>query len=688
MRRIKDLLMLGLMPVMCLALAVGCNPEPDPTPEVEKDSVIKVKNSTVTAGIGGGSCFIEYEIQNPHSGEQITATADADWVSNFDCSLSGAIKCTIEPNDEANGRECTVTLKYRYAEDVTVTIRQGARLNASFSLENVDTSDYYSYTIDVIPSDNTKPFIMMSADVEYVANFENGGTDEELYNDDMDYFGYLGSFYGQSAIDVLNVRARLGAQRNITLGNATPGMTYIFYAYYVDLTSGARISDITRFEIVVGHPELSNVSFDFDYEIAGPAAWTEALAQGEVGDYYFDVMSAAELNWAEVTYGYTKEQYIQRWWAGTVVAMMNDMRIDEILGSCTCAGTNADGSPRSEYVYELAANTEYYLFAFTLDTNSALATSVPVYTTFTTGMPEQSSNVITIDITDITSYTARFNYTTTNNDHYVAGWETADLWATYGNNDAERVEYLLSHFGYEYIHGNFSYNETGLDPDTDYVAYAFGMQGGVQTTALFTANFRTRGANAGSVSIAVKDLGYYDPADIATYPGYEFFGSEYYQSWAIMPIEFEFSSPDHGMYAFDVHDWEGRNDEYPDEQYINHLIWMFDNGQNCTATHTYFMIPWEHRCVLSAMVIDNDGNYSDLYKRELYFTYDGAGDAADYVAWWDNYQNGGAGLQSCVIENERPFRVKQAGASRVAASQMTFEKSVVVAEVDSVVASH
>ena len=697
MKKLNNYLLLGLMSLFCITLTVGCNEDPNTTddPNVTKDSVIKLKESVIGASFGGGTVYAEYTIENPHSGEQVTATTDADWVSDFDNSITGALKFNVAPNDENAGRECTITLKYRYAEDVTLTVRQAAKMNASFTLENIDTSDYFSYTIDVIPTEKSKPFIMMSADIEYVADLENGGTDEDLYNDDMSYFEWLGAFYGQTAVDVINTRARLGNQRGITFGGGTPGMTYVFYAYYVDLQTGAILSDITRFNITIGHPELTEVDFEFDYEVAGPAAWTEALPTSTVERYYFDVMTTAELNWAMESYGYTKEQYIQRWWAGIVVNMMNDnLTPDQIIASSNCVGTNADGTPKSQWVYELAAATEYHLFAFTLDGQSALASSVPVYTTFTTGMPEMSDNVVTVDVSEITSYTARLSFSATNEDYYVAGWETADLWATYGNNDAERMEYLIDNFGYEYLVGNYSYVETSLEPETDYVAYAFGMHGGIPTTTqIFTKQFTTRSANAGSVDISLRDLGYYNPSDLATYPGYEMFGNSSYQPYAIVPLEFVFSSPDHGAYAMDCYDWHGYDWEYTDEQYIDHLIYMINNGQNITATHTYYMLPWEHRCVFHLVVIDNDGNYSDLYKREITATFDGVSDPEIYVEWWNNYTSGNASTQSVVISRanetieEAPVRLfyKQ-DKSQIRASEMTFENNY-TPEIDEVRAS-
>ena len=56
-------------------------------------------------------------------------------------------------------------------------------------------------------------------------------------------------------------------------------------------------------------------------------------------------------------------------------------------------------------------------------------------------------------------------------------------------------------------------------------------------------------------------------------------------------------------------------------------------------------------------------------------TYDGCGDAADYVAWWDAYQasqNEGPNLQSLVVDSSELFKAKGNYGKRV--SEMTFNR--------------
>ena len=90
------------------------------------------------------------------------------------------------------------------------------------------------------------------------------------------------------------------------------------------------------------------------------------------------------------------------------------------------------------------------------------------------------------------------------------------------------------------------------------------------------------------------------------------------------------------------------------------------------------------KCEIAAVVLDTEGQFSSLYRQWVRPTYDGCGDAADYVAWWDAYQesqNSGPGLQSLVV-NEL-FKQKGEKAARV--SEQTFETKREVMAADEVI---
>lgn len=700
MRTLKNFLMMGLMPIMALALMVGCNDTPEgpnkPTPNVEKDCTIKLGKTSISTSLAGGSYLIEYTIQyngegeNPHKNEKISAEAAESWVKDFNYAITGALQFTVEANPTDAERECLVTVKYRFAEDVVFTVKQGAAVKAGFTLENV-TATYFDYTVDVIPENKNLPYIVMSASPEYIiaSGFETG---QDYYEDDIAYFSWLGQFYGMSAAQIMQERCKVGDERGVTVSNGASGVPYTFYCYYFDYDSGSLLSDVTFFTVETAKPEKKEVDFEMNYEIVdGCMVVADVTPIGYTGDYYFDVLNSIQVKdyLDNMDFLNDEPRVVEYWWANAVQEMMKDMSNAEIVANFTCVGNYADGTPKSHFEFELLANHDYYLFAFAMEENG-LCCSTPKVVKLTTGNVAMSDNVISPSVSKLTSRTATFSFTTTNDDYYVAGWQKASDWTTYGSNDAERQEYLIHNMDYNLLSGNVSTSVIDLEPETDYVLYAFGSRGGVATTSqIFTETFRTKGLN-GSVSIERVNRGYYDASDFADKAGYEYLSN--YAGKAIFPIEVAFSDENHGDYFFETYNWTNRaeSEYYNDQQYIDGLVWSINQYGSATTTHTYTFLDFGGKYQFVAIVFDADGQMSKLYKEWIEPNYDGCGNANDYIAWWDAYQqsqNEGPNLQSIVyneVAADKFFSEKSAKTMRV--SEMTFSNETVKMASDEILA--
>ena len=687
MKTLKNFLMLALMPLMVLALAAGCKksegPVDDPHdgpigPNVTKDAVINIEKTEVAVGLAAGTAYINYTITNPHADAKISAETTADWISNFDTTVADKIRFDYTANNSDTKREAVVTLKYLYAEDVTFVVSQATGVGGTFTFENLDvTSDYFSYAVDVIPSDPTMPYIVMSASPDYIEAYELQ-SDEALFNDDYEYFEYIGSFYGMSALEVMMKRAKVGNTRGIRATDAIPGEDYVFYAYYFDPSSGARASAISRYELTAGHPDYAknNVEFSFDYEINGPDVFTQVDPVGYEGDYYFDVMTAEELAAAEKA-GYTKEEYFVKWWAYIVAGLVSeDYSTSDIIAQNTCWGENLN-----TWNYELMANSDYYVFAFTLEEN-ALCNSTPKYEKLTTGDAVMSDNQLSVYATNVTSRAATFTILTTiPEDRYSFSWATAAEWKSYGSNDVERVNNLLKQYVFDVYRGDKTLSVTDLEADTEYVLYAFGNHGGVATTAPAVVEFKTVSDAPGVATIALKDLGYYDSQDLIYLPGWSFLESDYYSGMAILPIELDVQPANHGAYFYEVYDWEGRNDEYNDQQYIDGLLYQIGKHGSMTTNYTYQPLLFNNRYVIVAIVVDANGQYSPLYKKEVYCTYNGVNtDIEAFANWWDAMQSGGA-LSSVFSVKPMQQKVERSNVKMSEKPAIVRENKVVEADV-------
>ena len=686
MRTIKNYLMMGLMPLMALALLVGCNnsetPDGPTPPNVEKDSVIKLGKTSVSTSLAGGSYLLEYTIENPHQGEKISAEPAEDWVNGFNYGITGALQFNVDANPGSEPRECLVTVKYRFAEDVVFTVKQGAKVSAGFTLENV-TSDLFSYTVDVIPEDKTAPYIIMSADATYIvqSGFEKP---EDFYEDDFFYFGWLGQFYGKDAVGVMQDRARVGDQRGITIGGGVSGVPHTFYCYYFDYETGALISDIAMFEIVTKEPEKTAVEFTINYTVDGSLVKADVVPVDYEGAYYFDMLNGLLADSFLEAFDFLNNEpaeAVEYYWSNAVWSMSQEMSDDEIVAFYNCQGEYEDGTPRSHYEFELLANHDYYLFAFAMEEHG-LPCSKPQIVKVTTGDVKPSDNQITTSVTNVTAQSVTINFTTTNDDYYIAGWEKASDWATFGNNDAERQQYLLTNRSYELISGDYSQNVIGLEPETDYVLYAFGSRGGVATTNyIATTTFKTRKISGGLASIEFVDLGFFSASDIAEVPGFEFCSGDSYSGMFILPIEVKITGEYSGFFWI-IYDWTGRNDIYDDKQYRDGLVWSLDKYGSMNTDKTYSILENDKYYEHVALVVDQYGDYSDITKRCISTSYANANTDIDaFDEWWNG---SGASLQSLVYNDEpkQLFRNKISGRK---ASEMTFEHEPVVMEADEVI---
>ena len=79
-----------------------------------------------------------------------------------------------------------------------------------------------------------------------------------------------------------------------------------------------------------------------------------------------------------------------------------------------------------------------------------------------------------------------------------------------------------------------------------------------------------------------EELTYYRADEIAEIDStkWGFMADSYYQEFAIVAMEWQFSSPYYRTFAFDCYNWEGRTDEYTDQQYIDHLIFMIEHARS------------------------------------------------------------------------------------------------------------
>ena len=103
----------------------------------ELPSVLTAENPEIMAAAGGAGSFA-YTLTNPKEGQKLTATTDAEWITDITVN-EGTVSYTVDENTVEESREATITLKYEGVDDVTVTVAQAGY---------VDPNQIHKVTVD------------------------------------------------------------------------------------------------------------------------------------------------------------------------------------------------------------------------------------------------------------------------------------------------------------------------------------------------------------------------------------------------------------------------------------------------------------------------------------------------------------------------------------------------------------
>lgn len=111
--------------MLALPLAfAACEPDDPKTDKpVDKDPVLNVTETTLDIAAEGGQGVINYSVENAVEGTQVTATCDAEWVS--DVTVAETITFTVAAN-EGEARETTVVVAYGELTK-SVAVKQAAK---------------------------------------------------------------------------------------------------------------------------------------------------------------------------------------------------------------------------------------------------------------------------------------------------------------------------------------------------------------------------------------------------------------------------------------------------------------------------------------------------------------------------------------------------------------------------------
>lgn len=264
----------------------------------------------------------------------------------------------------------------------------------------------------------------------------------------------------------------------------------------------------------------------------------------------------------------------------------------------------------------LDTDTEYYATAFGISLSGEL-TSCVCKIMFKTNAVAPSSNQITINVANVKTYAADITTVVTNDDPYLIVLDKAANLE--GLSDEQVMTGFLSAtrsaLTYQYVHGSGTtpLPIPLLEPETEYVVYAFGMQYRTPTTGLVRTSFTTEAPVPTEVTAKVVFTKWFDKNDYDPNTAND--------TWSYLPVWVEttgiVSGFKYSVYPYDL-------SASTDEQLKAALM-----GSGLTKPKQVYTIKFGPICLI-ALALDMDGNPGPLFRSQIVLSAAGVSPASEF----------------------------------------------------------
>ena len=459
--------------VLFAALA-ACKNEPEPV----LPASIEVETTELSFDDRGETLNINYTIKNAINGENLTATTEAEWVTV--AVEADKLAITASGNYDDASRTAEVTLKYKSAADVVLTLTQG-RITAESPIE-VELIDYdaTTITISVLTADPTTTWVPM---VTYKESWDYyKGNQNDIFQADLEYFQYLAEVNDLTLAEFLAGIVGTGSEESIRITKLTPDTEFVVYVYGISL-EGERTTDIIATHVKTEPPHDGDITFEFSVKEEDFVLEYTVIPSHTGVDYFCGIMSEEELNyWKESLGTNDLKTILQKGSIDSTIQLLQNWDYisdrTEFFSIYNLSDILEDGW------FECKADTKYYIMAAKWNNNCDIIGEVG-YCEHTSAHLEASANIITLELKNLTQSSVDVKATTTTNDPYVVLPLRTDV--VKDLDDEELFELIMTE--YDYVISSYTYegNSTNtygsMRPDSDYTIVAFGYKAGTLTTS-------------------------------------------------------------------------------------------------------------------------------------------------------------------------------------------------------------
>ena len=470
--------MKNLFKILSVLVAVvafaSCQNEPDTVVPAS----IEVEATELSFDDRGETKSLSYTIKNAINGENLTATTEAEWVTI--AVEADKLSITAKGNYDDAARTAEVTLSYKSAADVTITLTQG-RITAENPIEvELVGYDATTITISVLTADPETTWVPM---VTYKESWDYyKGNQNDIFQADLEYFQYLAEVNDLTLAEFLAGIVGTGSEESIRITKLTPDTEFVVYVYGISL-EGERTTDIIATHVKTEPPHDGDITFEFSVTEEDFVLEYTVIPSHTGVDYFCGIMSEEEVNyWKQTLNTDSLKTILQKGSIDSTITLLQQWNYieerTEFFSIYNLSDILEDGW------FECKADTKYYIMAAKWNENCDIIGEVGYYE-HTSAHLEPSANILTLELKNLTQSSVDVKTTTTTNDPYVVLPLRADVVKSLDDEElfeliTSEYDYVISSYTYE---GNTTNTYGSMRPDSDYVIVAFGYKAGTLTTS-------------------------------------------------------------------------------------------------------------------------------------------------------------------------------------------------------------
>ena len=608
----------SIIATLSLLAVVGCHQSEEPG---GKNSTFELSQTEVEATAEGMDVEISYEIKNPQSGAVVLTECKDNWIKNLSTAVYGSIKFTVAPNFKKEARETKIKVQYTAVEGTfEIVVKQEASNVEKFSYD-ILSKEPTALSIEVAPADTETAYICRTYTKAHMDAF---GLiyDEGIINYDLDAIEDEAYSASQTLLNYLQNIAHTG-KSIVDFTGLVPDTEYVVYCYHISLTNGQATDwEVYTETIRTAKTQTIDEDITMSFEVKG-ANIKQTVTTKHENTYYFTECWAMNDFKAYFGSSATPEQIFPRRW-NEQVTMKRDMGyqpgtiIEELCHQ---------GSKTINYE-SLKANTSYVFYVFAVDPETAFTATNIVTETVSTLSPNESGMTITISVKNIYATTADIYWTASDeNGKFARSVFTKADFNALGADDNAKLATIMANYDFYQAVGYTDMNLTGLQPNTEYVAFAYGLDGSTPNTRIFTTEFKTKSNTPGESNISLSWDTHYNMAKVAAIDAEHWGEYEGRDDRALLPIKISGVKESDKVY-FMVTTW-------PLDWYSKDSEWLRDVTQNKNLMNLYesynFVAEYEREYSVIAVAEDENGNYGNLFKSTFYLYKSDSADVTNYV---------------------------------------------------------